>query len=415
MSPIAHTLVPLPHLHTASIAVAVRGGPRFEAAGEGGLTHLLEHVLFRGAGAYPDVRALLGAFEELGEEPEAYTEEDALVLAASVDPGRVGDASRLLATVLLEPHLCDLEAERAVVLEERLERVDEDGRDCDPDDLLMALAFGAHPLGRPVLGLEREVRAHRREDLARWRERLVRRPNLAVALAGPIEVREVEGLLAPFEAIPAGPALELGAPPPPQDGPRVSLHRLTGSQVDVRIAFRGPGEAAPEHAALRLLADVLDGGATARVPQLVDAGLAYQAHAEVAAFPDVSLLQLGVTVAPAKTAGALEALFDLARGVAEAPLADELARARARRARRARAERDDARGLADDAARRLAWGLPSREAARAAEEAADEAAVLALARELVRPARASVLVLGELTRGQAAAVRRALRARELPA
>ena len=102
--------IELPHLHGASLAVALRGGPRHEGNGDGGATHFLEHMLFRGAGPFATARELLGAFEEVGGEPDAYTTEDSLVVLVELDPACLERACELVAHVLTAPRYDALEA-----------------------------------------------------------------------------------------------------------------------------------------------------------------------------------------------------------------------------------------------------------------------------------------------------------------
>ncbi|MBL4845860.1 MAG: insulinase family protein, partial [Planctomycetes bacterium] len=168
---------PLPHLHSVALAVAIRGGPRYEGRGEQGRTHFMEHMVFRGAGRHDSLAEVMSAFERVGAEPEAYTSEDSITLLLELDPARVREGLELLADILLRPTWRDLESERAVILEERLERVDESGTPCDLDDIGLALAFPGHPAGRSILGRRRDIDAVKREDLEAWRAKIVTRAN----------------------------------------------------------------------------------------------------------------------------------------------------------------------------------------------------------------------------------------------
>lgn len=400
----------VPHVHRAAVAVLLRGGPRHEGPREGGLTHLLEHMVFRGAGPHATARDLLAAFEALGEEPDAYTCDDALGLVVEVDPARVDDAVDLLAHVLLRPRFRDLARERAVVLEERLGLVDEEGRPTDPDDVARALAFPGHGLARPVVGEERDILRYGRRDLERLRRRLVRRGNAAVAVAGPLpEARAARAARRLLSALPAGAAVE-GAPLPPAAGPRTGWQPASGSpQTDLRFTFRGPGLGDPRAPALGVLADVLAGGAVSRLPlRLVDAGLAYDAWADVVAFPDASLLEVQVTLAHDKLARAATETLRLLSGLVRVGH-DEVRRAAERRRHAARRWRDDPREQAEWHARRALFDLPADRAAEEARADAVEAAdVAALARALIRPERLTAVMVGAPPARERRAARQAL-------
>ncbi len=145
------------------------------------------------------------------------------------------------------------------------------------------------------------------------------------------------------------------------------------------------------------MVDVLDGGPTARVPvEIVDAGLAYDARAELFALPDVSLVELDVSVANKKLPGVLQKLLGLASGVAKSVQSVEIERGRMRRRHLRRALRDDAMGHATWTARQLLHGLPDRrERSLAAEDAASPSQVVDLAREIFVPEGLTAMVLGE--------------------
>lgn len=404
----------MPNVHVAAVALMVRGGPRFEGPAEGGLTHALEHMLFRGAGRHATAPALLEAFERTGDEPDAYTTDDALAVVLDVDPRRLEDALGLLRDLLLRPRYRDLERERAVILEERMGLVDARDVPTDMDDVARAVTFAGHPLARPVIGTARQVRRFDRRALEGLRRRLVRRGNVALAIAGPVDAararRAGERLL---RALPAGPGLE-PAPLPPPAGPRTALIRTRGgSQVDLRLGFRAPGPREPAAAALAALADVLDGGSTGRVARrLVDQGLCYEAWAEPTAWADGALLELHVTLDPRNVgeavARALALLDDLRR---RGPTAAELELARVRRGHRARRAADDPRDRAERLARRLLLDLPlDLDAERARVDAVEPADVAALARDLFRPGRLTACMLGAPTPAARRAAREALAA-----
>lgn len=404
-------LRPLPHLHRAALVVAVRGGPRVEGPREEGLTHFLEHMLFRGAGPWPDGRALLGACEELGEDPDAWTSDDTLAVSLRGDPARAGEALELLGTLLTAPRWADMERERSVILEERLERVDERGQATDLDDLARQAAFPGHALSRSILGSLPALRRARRSDLERWRRRLVRAGNLVVVAAGAFDPRALRRAGRTWARVPAGPALR--GPSLPLPVARSAFRRLEGTaQVELRFALPGPGLSHPSYPALCALVDLLDGGPTARVPTaLVDAGLCYHARADLVSFAELSLLELELAVARDKVGEAVEAALAVLGGPTREVERGELARAATRRAHRARGLQDDALELAEWTARRLLFGLPSDPAReRARVDAVGPGEVVALARAVCRPERLVAVMLGAPSMTQRRAARGALRA-----
>jgi predicted Zn-dependent peptidase len=382
--------VSLPHLHSVALVCALRGGPRFEGPDETGLTHFMEHMLFRGAGAHREPAALMAAFEDVGEDPEAHTGDDELVVSVLVSPEKVERAARLLAAVLLRPAWRHLERERRIVLEERAGLVDEEGAPLDLDDISRPLVFGDHPLGRSLVGDAEDIKRYRRADLEGHRRRLVVDRNLVVALAGPVGPGHVRAVRRAFAEVPTGEA-PLDTPIALPTSPRWAFAKVPGSpQCDLRLTFRGPGAENRQLPALQLLSQVLDGGPTARLPlRLVDAGFIYEAQAGLVMFPGVSLLEIDLSVSASGLVDALERVLAIVSGVRRDVTARELARARARIVRRRLLERDDARETAERHARRALFGLAEPKLG-----AADRRAVLDAAREVLRPDRFSCILSG---------------------
>ncbi|MCA8925024.1 MAG: insulinase family protein, partial [Planctomycetes bacterium] len=403
-------LIRLPHAQRVSLALALRGGPRYEPPGDAGLTHAVEHLIFRGAGPYPDATRLLAACEALGEEPAAHTADDALVVQWDVDPDAVGPAVTLLLELLLRPRYAGFAAEVEVIREELLERLDDRGRLTASDDLLRELVFGEHPLGRSILGSEARLRSLHVEEVEAWRARLVRGGNLVLAAAGPLTPEAWSAACAGLSAIPSGPALPEPAAPPDLGGAVRFVEVKGSSQVELAVCLRGPGTDDPRHPALRVLFDLLDGGPSAPLREaLVDSGLSYDAQASLTSFPECALLELELAVEQRKLGAAIEALREALRSASARVDAADLARVQRVAARRARWLQDDPTALAEDLALRALRGQPldpehalARRAAVTPEEVAD------LGQGLLQPSRRTALVLGTPCPSQRPSARRAL-------
>ena len=127
--------VELPHLHTATLIVYAKLGSRYETPEDNGLSHFLEHMLFRGTERYPDSLALNFAIEELGGTLYAETGRDLSLYQITVDPGLVPQGIALLGEIFGAPAFTQIDLERQIILEEINEDLDEDGRDINLDDL----------------------------------------------------------------------------------------------------------------------------------------------------------------------------------------------------------------------------------------------------------------------------------------
>ena len=156
-----------PHLHTASVCLYVRAGSRYETRETNGLSHFLEHMLFRGSGRYPSSFALNLAIEELGGTLYAETGRDYSLYQITLHPKQVARGLDILGDLFSSPAFRDIDLERKIVIEEILEDLDDRGRNVNVDDQSRRLAWGKHPLGYSDHGPD----AQRAALLARRRAR----------------------------------------------------------------------------------------------------------------------------------------------------------------------------------------------------------------------------------------------------
>jgi predicted Zn-dependent peptidase len=272
---------PRPEAATAAAVWRIEVGSRDEPAPWAGISHALEHLAFKGFGEL-DAAALNRRLDELGARANAYTAEDRTAFYGTVLPERL-DAFQALLGGMLRPTLReeDVAVERRVILEEiAMAHDDPEGRAADA---AAAAAFGAHPLGRPILGSAASVAALRPDDLRRWARVRYRPEALTVAVAGRFDAAAVADRV---EARTAA----LGEAAPAEGVPRrpPAWHPGTHRHADRRLrraygALLAPG--APQDAEARtaaaLLAQVLgEPGHGALHWALVDPGLADQAGLE---------------------------------------------------------------------------------------------------------------------------------------
>ncbi|MFO0682769.1 MAG: pitrilysin family protein [Sandaracinus sp.] len=406
-------LHPAPHLSTATIALAVRVGSRYERPVENGISHFLEHMLFRGTTEHPTSFAWNDAFEQLGGTLSASTTADHTLFDVTVAPEDVGRAIDLLGEIFA-PILSHVDVEKRVAREEILEHLDEDGRNVDADDLIHLAAFGDHPLGQPILGSEENLASFDREGLAAWHRRHYVAEGAVLAVAGafdPVATRAAAERAA--SRMPAGARI---VPPPfvrTPKGPAFRYVDSVGAQTDVRIAFATPGEKDPRHAALSILSRIVDDGMSARVFRTVveDRGLAYEAFGELATYEDTGLYVLGASTAPESAVAVTESLLEIVLALRDGPIGEEeLAKARTRARFGLRAARDDAGALAELAALGLLFDTNTELDTLAAElDRVTVDDVRAIAREVFREETLHVVAVGSLSEAEEAGIERVVR------
>lgn len=394
---------PLPHLRTVSVVVAFGVGSRHEPPEDSGLTHLLEHMVYRGTERFPSAYDLNRAIEALGGDLDGATMSDATTFAVTIPPASLESALDVMSEVFVSPRFEQLEVEKRIVREEILEGLDEDGACIDADDLSRARIWGDHPLGRPIIGSEERIDAFTVADLRRHFERVFVAGNAVLSIAGPIDPEDAFAAAARAFGRLRGGAIEAPlAPPEPHAGPAASHVEDTGSQTTVRVAFPAFGERDPRCPALMLLVRILDDGMSARLHRhLIDAqGLAYDAWAGLDLHVDCGVLDVSGTCAhenaPALLREMLAVLGDLAAGPIDP---DELEHVRRRHLWDLEASVDDAADVAEHAALATLFDLPrTLDAMAEAIRRVTPEEVGAVAREVLKTPGLHVVTVGMLSR-----------------
>jgi predicted Zn-dependent peptidase len=292
--------VEAPHLHWATVALYVRAGSRYETPATNGLSHFVEHMLFRGSSHFPDSYALNRAIEEMGGTLYAETGRDYSLYQISLHPARVGGALEILGDLFTSPSFKDIDLERNIILEEILEDFDERGRKVNIDDLSREAAWPDHPLGFSIVGPSSNVRRFGVPDVRRHFGRLYRGRNMVLCVAG--RVRRSEVVAAARRAFRAVPAGRRAVPRPPRavhDGPKFRRVWSDSAQTQLQLLFYALPEWDPGYAALVALLRVLDDGMSTRLHYRVcdQKGLAYNVNAALEPLFDTALLELDAACA----------------------------------------------------------------------------------------------------------------------
>ena len=270
----------LPALRSASIGVWVRTGSVREQPAEMGISHLLEHMVFKGT-SRRNARDIALVLERLGGSLDAYTTREHTCFSARVLDEHLDTAIDVLADLVLDPLLRaeDLDLEREVVLEE-ISTVED-----TPDDLIFDLhataLWGNHPYGYSILGTRETVGALRDADLKRVHAREYRKPNIVIAAVGNIKHDVVVDRIAHlFDAAPNGAAATENRDPVAMQPHEQRLNRKS-AQTHIVFGTRTFGHGDPRRYALVLLSNAFGGGMSSRLFQKVreELGLAYAVYA----------------------------------------------------------------------------------------------------------------------------------------
>lgn len=320
------TIVPQPHLHTATISVFVRVGSRYESRRTNGISHFLEHMLFRGNARFPSAYALSWAVERLGGTLNAATYVDCTELELSLPPENVEFGIAIMADLLRDPRFLNIDVEKAIVREEILESVDERGREVDIDNISRRHIFGAHALGQKITGDANNVTRFTHTDLARHMHRYYVGRNMAIAVAGAVHSGRVAAVVrTQFSSLRAGRPARPVRPPRVRRGPRVRLIDGGGSQTTIRVSFTTFGENDRRTLALRLLTRVLDDGMSTRLHHHIcdHRGLAYSVFASLDLYRECGVLDVGTTVEHSKAPEVITEILNVLYDLAETPVSQQ--------------------------------------------------------------------------------------------
>ncbi len=284
----------VPSVRSAALGFWIASGSAAEHEDEAGISHLLEHMLFRGTEHFGS-EEIDQIFDAMGAEINAGTDKEATSLYTRVLDRHLERAFEVMSEMIWQPRFGELEAERQVVLEE-IAMYEDDPQDL-VFDLLGGAVFGSHPLGRPVIGRAEVVAATTREQLAGFHDRRYRPDTIVIAAAGSVDHDELVALVqasgSPADgaasAVAAGTdasgdaadaaAEASGQPMPavPAFSRRLEFLQKDTEQYHVCVGGHGLAREDERRFALRVLEGILGGTSSSRLFQEVRErrGLAY--------------------------------------------------------------------------------------------------------------------------------------------
>jgi predicted Zn-dependent peptidase len=311
----------VPSVRSASVGVWVGVGSRDEGPSVAGAAHFLEHLLFKATPTRSAVE-IAQAVDAVGGELNAFTAREHTCYYAHVLDTDLDLAVDLVADVVLRGSCAadDVELERAVVLEEIAMRDD------DPEDTLgdvfLSAVFGAHPIGRPVIGSAASVSAMTRAQLNSFHVRRYTPERMVVAVAGNVDHDEVVALVREH----FGAHLErhrVAVPPRKGTGrvtgrPTLEVVNRDAEQTHMSLGVRVPGRHWKHRWALSVLNTALGGGLSSRLFQQVreSRGLAYSVYSTVDTFSDSGALSVYAACLPERFAEVARVTTDVLDEVA---------------------------------------------------------------------------------------------------
>ena len=268
------SLIHVPTLGNQSfyLGATIAAGTRLESPKHLGISHFLEHMMFRGSKRFPEYAALAEAFESFGGEWNAATSHEHTEYWYSGISYTARDVLELFADFIQNPLLRELETERAIILRELDGETNELGHSTDLAAHIASLLWPHSSLDRPILGTRQTLQAITVEDLKLYRKNFYKPSRMALcAIGGPDDLLETMAQV--FAADSQGETLSpeilsfpvLAAGDKAPKGPRIKWVEHPDNEYEIKLSFLCPHEWSPEAPALHLLARILGDGFSSRL------------------------------------------------------------------------------------------------------------------------------------------------------
>ena len=319
----------MPSVRSAALGFFVRAGSRGEADREAGLSHFLEHLLFKGTERYKSAE-IDRLFDGWGAELNAATDKESTTVYARMLDQHLPRAFDVMADMIWRPAFRDVDPEREVVLEE-IAMYEDDPQD-SVFDVLGEAVFGQHPIGRPIIGRAPVIAGTPVEEIREFHARRYLPDHVVVAAAGSVDHAEVlslaERTLEPLVRNGRAPVPD-AAPADPE--PSVRFQRKDTEQVHVCLGALGLPRGDDRRFALRVLDAIFGGLSSSRLFQAVreERGLAYSVYSFTGQYQDTGQIGLYVGTRPDNLGEALGIVAAELERLRDAPgNAEEIERAK---------------------------------------------------------------------------------------
>jgi predicted Zn-dependent peptidase len=311
----------VPSVRSVALGYWIGAGSRDEKDERAGVSHFIEHLLFKGSSRYT-AQEIAETFDGLGGELNAATSREHTMVYGRVTDAHLDTAVDVMTDMVFAPTFAELDSEREVVLEEIA--MYEDTPQELVHDLFSEAVFGNQPLGRPVIGTRDVIASVSRRALAAYHRSMYVGGNVVVAAAGNLQHNEVVRLVEraqrrPQDTPPKGVRMRrpLVTPPPPG----LRFQQKDTEQYHVCVGAPGISRSDRRRFAASLLDSILGGSASSRLFQEIreKRGMAYAVYSFTSQYTDTGLVGFYVGTREENLAECLEIasreLADVSAGV----------------------------------------------------------------------------------------------------
>ncbi|MCS7286988.1 MAG: pitrilysin family protein [Anaerolineae bacterium] len=306
-------VTPLPHTMAVSMVFLLGVGSRYESDPEGGISHFIEHLVFKGTSNWPTAKDIASSIEGVGGVINGSTSQEVTSYWIKLPKDHWKLGFQLLSDMLLNPLFReeDVEKERAVILEELR------GMKDSPEDWVFVMAtnllWPGHPLGREIIGTKESLQNLSREKLLEFKSRHYVPAKAVISLAGAITFEEASEEAHRWLSTWVGDSSFTFTPaPPPSDSPAQAYESRRVEQTHVVLTWYGLPLTHPDRFALSVMNAVLGEGMSSRLFTEIreKRGLAYSISSYLEFFTDSGAVGIAAGVSPNRLDEALQAVVE---------------------------------------------------------------------------------------------------------
>lgn len=289
----------LPHLRSVSMGVWVKAGSILEREHENGLSHLIEHMAFKGTGRR-SAKQIAQEMDAVGGYLNAATSKLCTCYYAKVIDESLPLAADILSDIVRFPAIDpkELDKERNVVLEE-ISMTDDSPEDV-AYDLIASAMFGRQPLGQTILGPRELISGYSREDILAFRARHYSPMNTCVAIAGNFDLNQVKDLMAQRFGDWTGGAGEIFPVNAVNQRPQTLTADKDTEQAHICLGYRGKPLGDADAYPMAVFNSILGGGMSSRLFQRIreESAMAYSVYSAPSAYPHCGDFTIYAAVSP---------------------------------------------------------------------------------------------------------------------
>jgi predicted Zn-dependent peptidase len=318
------------YMRSVAMGVWIKSGSRCEAAETNGISHFVEHMLFKGTRSRT-AQNIAREMDSIGGNLDAFTGKETICFNVKSLAEHVPIALDVLADLVLNPvfDLPDIERERGVILEEI--KIDEDNPDVLVHELFTQAFWKDHPLGWPILGTTATVAGLNKRSLVDYHGDRFHGGNMIFAAAGNLDHDDFAETIARKFATLAGGATLHELPAPKAEARIVQRNKKSLEQVQICLGVPAPPITDESRYATLILNTVLGGGMSSRLFQTIreERGMAYSIYSDLSPYRDTGTLCVYAGTSAGKALEVVDLILDEFRKLKQEPLSfEELTRAK---------------------------------------------------------------------------------------